>query len=796
MMREAAGEALLETASIEGERGVVLSEERTRAGPGLRSSVAEYNFLMKGQLPPKRFPIGTPEIIRTAPRERFVEFYEAYYRPEKATLVVVGDIDVDEMERKVKAKFGDWRGKGPAGLSPELGPVAKRGFEVGSYVEPGTAPSISVVWSKPPELDPDTLAERKEYWIELLGLKVLNRRFARLTLREDPPFTQATAAHGTALKAISQTGIGAGFVKGEWPRALEAIEQEQRRVVQHGITQSELERAISDSREGLKNAVASASTRSSGELASSILTGVSQEKVVTTPEDRLATFDDAVRGLTAQQVSKALSDLFTGEGPMVFITSPEAISGGEAAVAQVFQRSNRVAVAAPAANVLKPWTYTSFGIPGRVAEQRELADLGTTFVRFENGTRLTVRPSRKQVNQISITLRAGDGELDLPRDRPSISWAASQAFVNGGVGRMTTFEIDDALAGKGYNVSLAISEQDFILAGSTRPEDFATQMQVLTAYVVDPGWRPEGLEQVKSGALSAHQQLRATPGGVLQRDGGRILRSGDPRFGYPPLDAMRSLSMAEVRSTLAPLRTEPLEVVITGDTSVEEAIRQTAATFGALPPRREAGFPPDAARTPFPAATATPVRLTHEGRADQGIAYIGWPTDDEPSDLQKARAVRVLAGVLRLRLIDEIREKQAVTYSPAASSSASWAFPDYGYVAASIQAPPERLDAFFTDTLKIARNLRDELVTPDEMKRQVDPLLAGLQRQRESNGYWSAALAGAQTDPRRLQRIREDIAGYRRVTATDVQRVAREYLRDDKAFRMVVVPAAQKQAGT
>ncbi|MBW3558738.1 MAG: insulinase family protein [Proteobacteria bacterium] len=792
LMREAAGEATLATEAIDRERGVVLSEERTRDTPGLRMVKSQFDFLMKGQLPPKRFPIGDVSVLRTAPRERFFSFYEQYYRSENATFIAVGDFDPAEMEAKIRSRFSDWRGQGAAGVGPNLGRVAERGTEARAFVETGAPAQLTIAWMSPPELDPDTRAERREEWVESLGLAVLNRRLERISRGDNPPFISASAGHGTSLDAADQTQISVAYQTGQWRRALEAAEQEGRRAVQHGVSQRELDREITEARTSLQASVAGQATRRSPALASAIAAQVNDDDVFTAPDENLAVFNEAVRGLTAEQVNAAIKPLFEGEGPLVFVSSPQPITDADRAVAAAFNGSRQVAVAPPSAQTGKAWAYTNFGTSGRVAERREVPDLGATFVRFENGVRLTVRPSRNRKDQVLAAARIGDGELDLRRDRPSPAWVAGAALTEGGLGKLTTEEIEEALAAEVYGASFSIDDDAFVLSGGTRPEDLDTQLQVLAAYATDPGWRPQGVERLKAFAPNLHNQLEASPGGVLGRDLPRLLRSGDPRFGLPSREAMAAATLDQVRTEIgAPLSREPIEVVITGDVTVEEAIRQTAATFGALPRRTDDTVSAAATRTPFPAGTPEPVRLTHKGRPDQAVAYIAWPTDDFPSNPQDARALRVLEQVMRLRLVDEIREKQGVTYSPGTSYEAAWVYPDYGYLAASIEAPPDKLQPFFADAEKIAAGLRDAPVTADELQRAVQPRVEAIQRAQAGNEYWLGQLAGAQTDLRRLNVIREAITGLQKVTPADIQRVARQYLVNNRAYRLVVAPEAR-----
>ena len=95
LLREVAGEVSFAPAAIDRERGIIQSEERTRATPGYRIFVDQLSYLLRGQLVPQRIPIGIPEVIANARRARFAAFYDAYYRPERATLIAAGDFDLD-----------------------------------------------------------------------------------------------------------------------------------------------------------------------------------------------------------------------------------------------------------------------------------------------------------------------------------------------------------------------------------------------------------------------------------------------------------------------------------------------------------------------------------------------------------------------------------------------------------------------------------------------------------------------------------------------------------------------------
>ncbi|HWW12273.1 MAG TPA: pitrilysin family protein, partial [Brevundimonas sp.] len=261
IMREQVSEALMAPDAVDAERGVIEGEERLRNTPGLRSAKAQFALLAPGQRISQRWPIGDLEIIRNAPRERFVEFYNAYYRPSRATFIAVGDFDVDVMEAKIRGAFESWQPKAADGPEPDLGTVAPRQSETRILVEPGIQSNIQLNWTKAPDLDPDTVAERRDNLITNLGLAVLNRRLGEISRRDNPPFTSASAGQSTLIDSLDIASISASFNPGGWKPALETIDQEQRRLVQYGVSDAELQREITEYRTALENAVAGAATR-------------------------------------------------------------------------------------------------------------------------------------------------------------------------------------------------------------------------------------------------------------------------------------------------------------------------------------------------------------------------------------------------------------------------------------------------------------------------------------------------------------------------------------------------------
>lgn len=792
LLRETAGALTIDPLAVDRERGVVLSEERARDTPSYRVLRERLAFLLKGQRLPERLPIGKVEVLRTAPAQRVRDYYEAYYRPERAVLVAAGDFDPEAMEAKIRARFADWRGAAAAGPEPDLGQVMRRGTEARLVVEPGAQFSLQLAWTAPPDLAPDSKAKQSRKVLEQLGVAVLNRRFSALARAPDPPFIGAGAATFDQGRSARITLINVTAEPDGWRRALTAIDAEQRRAVQYGVRQDELDREIVEMRARLKAAAQGAATRRPQEIAEEVVRSLNEGEVVTSPAQDLALFDEIVAGLKADAVSAALKAAFTGSGPLLFAGSPQPIAGGEATLLAALADARKVAVTPPVAPPKITWPYASFGPPGKVAEQRTVEDLGVTFVRFENGVRLTLKPTRFRDDEVLVRVNVGRGLLDLSRDKQSAAWAGA-AFVEGGLKKIASEDMERVLADKVYGARFGAADDAFVLSGGTRTGDLPTQLEVLAGYVADPGWRPEAFLRLKASGKTIHDQYEATGSGVLGRDLGGILHGGDRRWTFPSRQEIAAAQLGDLQGQLAPdLGQGPIEVVIVGDFAPETAIAEVARTFGALPPRpAPAPAPAEQRRTGFPAPASAPIVLTHKGRPDQAVGFVAWPTSDLWADPQRALATTVLGEVLRNRLTEELREAQGATYSPSVAYTHSQVWEGWGYLSASVEVPPDKLDAFFDDVKKIAADLRDRPVPADELARAKQPRIETLQRARVTNQYWLTELSGAQADPRKQQFTRDIVPGTSKVTDADVQAAARQFLRDDAAFRLIVRPEAR-----
>jgi zinc protease len=781
LLRQIGGELSLAPDQLQSERGVVLSEERLRDTPEMRASRQRIGFLLDGQRAARRWPIGLREVIQNAPASQVRAYYEAHYRPDEATVVIVGDADPALLEAKVREVFGDWRARKDPLPAPDLGTPAGHAAAFQVITLPGAATKIEMAWVKPFDATPDSLAREKRDLTEMLGFAVLNRRLAKLATDPNPPFLGAEAGAENLFHSARITEIETTTTPQGWQAGLAAAERETRRLVQYGVTRAELDREIVEMRAGFETALKGAATRPTAELANQLAESVDQDSVFTSPQADLTLFNAIAKDLTVADVNARLRASFAGAGPDVSLTAPTVPDGGQAALEKAWSAAAAQPVAAPAAETALKWPYGPEK-PGAIAERHVIADLGVTEARFANGVTAMVKQTDLSRDQVLVEVRFGGGRLALDKTAPT-GWAAG-AFIPGGLGQLKAEDMDKALAGRIHGEGLSLDETRDVLSGATRPQDLGVQLQVLAAYLKDPGYRPEAFERLREGLIAALPQLAATPGGVLQRELAALLAGGDPRRRFPDEAGLKAAKADLVKSVVAP-SADGIEVTVVGDISPDEALARIAETFGALPPRPAPQGPLKAVDLHFPAPAS--VTLHHTGRADQAVAIVAWPLTDFYADMQDARATKLAVAVLENRLIDEIRVKQGATYSPNATADQSQDLTGYGYALVEVEIPPEKIDGFFADVSRIVADLAAKGPTADELERARAPKISSLDRAQKTNAYWIATLGAAAADPRRLDLIRTSIPGYQKLTAADVQAAAQRWLRESTAWRLRVV---------
>ena len=796
LMRETAGNLLLADSAIDSERGVILGEERASDSPSRHAYMKWATAAFGGQKYAVRLPIGLTDIIKNAKRDRFVDYYNSFYRPEQATLVVVGDFDPDAMEARIKAKFSDWQKPSAPIRVTDFGAYKPKGVTSEAYTEKGLRTELTLTWSQPVTDVYQNEAKETADFLDGLRTQILNERLERQAKLADTPFAAASIAHDDVDHTATVTQLSVTPKPGREKDAFIAAYTTVRQFAEFGADQAELDRTLSDTETYFKQALQGANTRNSRDLSEGLVGTVADAEVFTSPQQDWDYFQKLKPSVTLDALNAGIKPLFAGDGPLLWHEGPTLGDFDQKAFLDTYTQVQSVKVAASEARVNKPWPYTDFGTPAKLVKREEIKDLGLTQLTWANGVRATIKTTNFKDDEIGITVRFAGGLSSLsPAAKPPVFAASISDLQEGGLGKLTASELKDSLTGKIYSVGIGIGEDATTLSGGTSPTDFATQMEVLMAFTTDAAYSPDAFARLKSLVPDYYASLTSTPGGVFQMSGAAALRDNDPRFTMPSQADLLATTNDQVKALVDhQLKTAPVEITIVGDISEAEAEAEITKTFATLAKRADKPvIPADGLSIHFPTKNLNQT-FEHQGRADQDLSYIAWPGTDFASDTQRARALTVLSEVLSLRLTDVVREQKGLSYSPYASNYYSQTFPGFGYLSAVAQVKPEDDQAYYDAVAGIVADLKAHPISDDELLRAQKPLLDRMDTDLKTNTYWAGALPGSTTDARKLDYIRTRRDQYKAVTMADIQRLSNEYLDMNKAMRIQIKPAQTEAA--
>jgi len=792
VMRDFGDGALLAEDEINKERGVILSEKISRDSVSYRIMEQQFAALLPDSLITRRFPIGVEEVIKSAPRERFMDFYTRFYTPQRMTFIVVGDVSPDEMRGRIEAAFSSLKNPAKPGADPDFGKIHQpEGLETGVFHDKEVeSTDVSLMMVRPHLEKPDTVATRAERMPRQIAHSILSRRFERIAKEKNSPVADGNASDEILFNNLELGSISITAADDRWQEVVPVIEQEFRRAFEHGFTKTELAEAKSNILNAYEQQVKQKATRKSEGIATVLARTINEKTVFSTPEIDLEIAKKLLDATDLAACHQAFKAFWEAPGYHLILTTKEKLQNAEKDLAALFEESRGKPVEAPSARAVQVFDYADFGRPGTVASRKEVNDLGITQLVLSNKIRINLKRTDFEQGRIRLLARIGSGKLTQPADKPMLDLFAQAIYEGGGLGKHSNEDLKQILAGKNVGTSFAVGEDAFTLGGATTPVDFSTQCRLMCAALTDPGYREEALWQFQKAIPMLYQQLRHTPAGP-QREMEAWLRGGDPRYTTAPVEALSSYTIQDARAWLAPeLGNGYLELSIVGDFDPAAILPDLLSTFGALPTR--AAAPADltkARRVKFPNAPAAKT-LTYQSKIPQAVAFNLWRTAGLRGNQREFRRLNILAEILGDRLREEIREKLGTSYSPNAGADGSDALENFAYLATQSIGKPEDVQTLLDTMREQADQLATKGATADELDRALKPTLGLLEKSQRDNNYWlSTVMSQSQSDPKRLDLARTRDADYKSINLAEINGLARKYLAAENALLVAIKPA-------
>jgi zinc protease len=783
-------------AEVEAEKPVIDAEERERLESAQGRVFKEMiGDLLAGTRYALRMPIGVKAVRDAFKAEGLRAFYDEWYRPENVTLIAVGDFGELDPAPLFAALFGDWV---PPEDAPEEEPEAGTPTSYAHFfsIREPELPTVTIEVERvvPWKDEPNTKARMVEDLPVVVARGMLNLRFSELVKKPDAPFLGASAGDAEFLDTLDGESLAVSSRPERWEEALTFCEHELRRALQHGFQESELAEMRANMLRNLDEAVEREPTRNSGRIAADIVHAAEERYVPTQAAARRAILKPVLDKLTVEDCHKAFVKAW-GDGDLSIFAYGDLDLGEDAnaRLRAVWDKGGEGEVEARAAEETSAFAYASDpDVRGEIVERKHLEDLDAEALRFENGVTLNVKRTDFKDHEILVHARLGEGRLTLEPEKTALPWVADRVMGDAGLGKHDIDELRRLCAGHVVGGGFTCGGDAFVISGATTADDLLFECELLGASLRDPGWRDDGLVQLRRALPAIYEQLQHDVQGPLLVSFLPALYGGDPRVTpVPPLEAVQAVTMDDLKAWLAPeLADAPLEVTLVGDLDVEAAIEAAARTFGTLPERR--------ALRPYTERRAgllprSGVRQDKEidTQDKRALVFLGYPTADGIDGLRR-RSLDVLARLLNDRMRVDVRERLGAAYSPAVRSQASRVHPGNGLIFVQLFVDPAATADGLAACLDVAGTLAAKGPAEDELQRIREPILKELRDARRTNGYWVDVLDETHRRPESLDDARGAEADYEGLTAEGLAKQAASYLTKEKASTLIVRPRAQK----
>ena len=324
-LRDVADGLIFNDAAIARERAAMEAERAARGADVLRALRARMDAFSDGDLRSNlRSPLGTPESLAGMTSARLTSFYQRWYRPDNAAVVLVGDLPLDVLEQKVRAVFGDWAPRGPAGTrAPRIPPASQRGAEALVLTEAKLPPIAGICRVAAP--DPAGSTAERLHTLLLRGLweAILQQRINVLKSRKDAPFLEATLSDDSRPDSLKSC-VGIIPMPGDEVRAVGMIEAEIRRFAAEGPTEDETDAGLEQVRASVRSSVAG-NADPSRERASKVLDRTLDGMPQLAPREGLRAFDVLMEDTRPATVRAAFARDWSGWCPLAPVNSPQAL---------------------------------------------------------------------------------------------------------------------------------------------------------------------------------------------------------------------------------------------------------------------------------------------------------------------------------------------------------------------------------------------------------------------------------------------------------------------------------------
>ena len=731
-------------AEIDAERGVILEERRTRRDASWRLFEKSLPYYYGDTPYAKRTLIGGEEQLKTFAYESLTSFYETWCRPDLQAVIVVGDIDVDQIEAKIKTIFADI----PAPVNPKEKVLHKIPDNVepivGILTDPElTSSSIEVMWKSEPmpkELKNTDVAFTMDI-IKLYIRLIMRERFADITAKPDAPFLGGSFYISNLCNSCDATMGSVSFKDGDAVNAFTAFMTEIEKMKRFGFTDGEVQRAKDNIISSFEQSVEAAPTRKNADFIYPLLYNFYDNEAFMTPETELQLAQMLCGSINADVLNQIAAQVVTDENMVVLFNGPEKEGLANPTEQQILDVLAAVKSADIQANVEESVNepFISGELKGAKVKKAKETIYGATEWTLKNGVKVVVLPTQYEKDQVMFNIQKDGGmTLVATEDVPSFEDNIWALFLNNsGISKFSGTQVPKMLAGKNLSVTPYISNASHGVQGSSTPKDLETALQLVYLYFADPRFDEAeyetGIQQIKA----ILPNIASNPDFIFQNEMNKILYNNNPRVVELNEETLAKADLATIERVYRELFKDAAgaTLTITGNVDIETLKPMVEKYIGSIKKGKKAaqvnkanliGF----AKGQVDQTVTIPMQTPKSTVLQLYSAYM-------PIDTKTEVALEVGKYILDMIYTKTIREEEGGTYGVGVAMVGQRYPHERALIQVSFDTNPEMAEKLADLAIKGLKDLATNGPEVEKFNMAIENFKKNIPESRINNSYWA-----------------------------------------------------------
>lgn len=510
---------LLKDDEIDKERGVIREEWRSRNSGMLRVYTDLLPTIYQGDKYADCMPIGSIDVINNFPYKDIRDYYHKWYRPDLQGIVIVGDIDVDTVEAKLKAVFAD--------VQKPVNPAERTYYPVTDNKEPIVAigtdkevddPSIEIYFKQDatPDSEKNNVGYLASQYMTSMISSMLNARLSELVQSANPPFTRASSYYSDFFVAKTKEAfaLSASSKADGIETALKTLLQETERARRFGFTESEYARARANYLQSLESAYNEREKTKHGSYVREYVQNFLNGEPIPGIEAEYAMMNQLAPNIPLQAMNMIMQQLVPDSNQVVIIAGP-AKEGlkypTKEEVINLLKGMKDLDLQAYVDKVSDEPLMKEAPKGGKIISEKEGDIYGSTKLVLSNGVTVYVKKTDFKADEIRMKGTSLGGKSIFP-DKDALNFAVMDNVIAvGGLGNFSQVDLTKVLAGKKVSVNAGLGATTENVFGTCSPKDFETMMQLTYLTFTAPRKDAEAFESFKNRMKAQLESAQANP---------------------------------------------------------------------------------------------------------------------------------------------------------------------------------------------------------------------------------------------------------------------------------------------